>query len=376
MGPQGATGAGLGNLGHVTTTVDSGGDVGSNPSQAIGIDGFPFISYTDTSNNDLRVMHCSNTACSTHDAPRTLDSTGLVGGQSNVTIGTDGFPIISYLDSGNQDLKVVHCTNVGCSSNDTPRTLDSTGNTGIASGIAIGTDGFAIIAYLNTTNFDSKVVHCSNTACSTNTAPRILDSAGTYGGGASIAIGADGLPIIAYRDITAGSTRITHCTDTACSANDSPRNIEGGVSAFLQALVIGIDGLPVIAYSDSANFDLRVVHCTNIACTANSAPRVLESDISDSSRFTLVIGSDGFPITAVTSTAEDDLYVVRCTDVACATNAPHQIVDGPGSNTPREPRISIGADGLPIIVYNDESPDDLEVLHCSNPSCVPFYRPN
>ena len=219
-------------------------------------------------------------------------------------------------------------------------------------------------------------MHCTNTACSTNTAPRTVESAGSYGGGASITIGVDGLPFIAYRDIIAGSTRIAHCTDVACSANDSPRNIESGVTAFLQAVAIGIDGLPIIAYSDSASFDLRVAHCSNIACTANSTPRTLEADMIDSSRFTLAIGNDGFPIMAVTNAAETDLYIVRCTDVACATNAPHQIVDGPGTNTPREPRLSIGVDGLPVVAYNDEAPDDLEVLHCSNQSCIPFYRPN
>ena len=45
----------------------------------------------------------------------TLDSTGNVGYESSITIGADGFPIISYHDLTNQDLKVAKCGDASCS---------------------------------------------------------------------------------------------------------------------------------------------------------------------------------------------------------------------------------------------------------------------
>ena len=37
--------------------------------------------------------------------------------------------------------------------------------------------------------------------------------------------------------------------------------------------------------------------------------------------------------------------------------------------------ITIGADGLPIISYYDETNKNLKVPHCSNSRCIPFVRP-
>jgi hypothetical protein len=42
----------------------------------------------------------------------TLDSSGNVGQYSSVAIGTDGLALISYYDANNGDLKVAHCSNV------------------------------------------------------------------------------------------------------------------------------------------------------------------------------------------------------------------------------------------------------------------------
>jgi len=43
-----------------------------------------------------------------------LDSTGVVGNYSSITIGTDGLALISYYDNTFGDLRVAHCANVTC----------------------------------------------------------------------------------------------------------------------------------------------------------------------------------------------------------------------------------------------------------------------
>ncbi len=47
----------------------------------------------------------------------TVDSTGVVGSHTSITIGTDGLPVISYRDYTNDDLKVVKCANPFCLNN-------------------------------------------------------------------------------------------------------------------------------------------------------------------------------------------------------------------------------------------------------------------
>ena len=66
----------------------------------------------------------------------------------------------------------------------------------------------------------------------------------------SIAIGADGLPVISYRDSTAAALKVAQCGNAACTAGnvittvDDPVNLVGS----LTRIAIGIDGLPVISY--------------------------------------------------------------------------------------------------------------------------------
>jgi hypothetical protein len=83
------------------------------PSVTIGADGFGLISYYDKTNGDLKVAHCSDTNC-TSATITALDETGDVGKYTSITIGADGLGLISYYDNTNDGLKVAHCENAFC----------------------------------------------------------------------------------------------------------------------------------------------------------------------------------------------------------------------------------------------------------------------
>jgi hypothetical protein len=76
------------------------------------------ISYYDNSNFDLKLVHCTNAICSTFDAPIPLDTAGNVGLYTSIAIGSDTFPVISYHDLINGDLKLVHCLTISCNDAD------------------------------------------------------------------------------------------------------------------------------------------------------------------------------------------------------------------------------------------------------------------
>ena len=149
--------------GATTYRLDSGGNVGVYTSITIGADGLGLISYYDyTTNTALKVAHCSNVNCSSATRS-TLDSDlGPLLGQSytSITIGADGLGLISYYDNNNDDLKVAHCNNTACTSAATT-TLDSAG--GLCTSITIGADGLGLISYsAGYPNWDLKVAHLSN----------------------------------------------------------------------------------------------------------------------------------------------------------------------------------------------------------------------
>jgi hypothetical protein len=94
------------------TVVDGGSVVGLSTSITMGSDGLPVISYLDGLKG-LMVAHCSNLECSS--AKLTIvDGEENLGGHMSITVGADGLPVISYPDDTNDDLKVAHCGNVFC----------------------------------------------------------------------------------------------------------------------------------------------------------------------------------------------------------------------------------------------------------------------
>ena len=253
------------------TILDSVGYVGAYTSVAIGTDGFPVISYQNSSfpTGELKVAHCNDAACIGPADITTVDSSGFVGLFTSLSIGTDGFPVISYQDGfPTNDLKVAHCTDPACTGSGDITTVDSSGRVGWNTSMAIGTDGYPVISYWDGTNNDLKVAHCTDLACSSVPELTTVDSAARVGFFSSLAIGNDGFPVISYSDETGdGALKAAHCTDLACTGTVDITSVDIAGFAFFPSLAVGIDGFPVISYFDDNNSDLKAAHCRNVGCT-------------------------------------------------------------------------------------------------------------
>ena len=98
-----------------------------------------------------------------------MDSTGDdVGFYNSIAIGVDGFPVVTYIEFGdftNSDLKVAHCTDVACASPAEIFTVDGPDDVGLDIAIAIRGDGITVIGYYDLTNTDLKVALCRYTDC-------------------------------------------------------------------------------------------------------------------------------------------------------------------------------------------------------------------
>jgi len=355
---------------NTLTTLDSAGLVGHYSSVTIGADGLGLISYF--AGGDLKVAHCDNLACT--GATRTiLDSAGYVGLYTAITIGADGLGLISYHDFDNGDLKVAHCNDLACTGA-TLTTVDSTGHVGwLKTSITIGADGRGLISYYDATNYDLKVAHCDDLACTSATVTT-LDSAGDVGMYASIATGADGLGLISYYDQGNGDLKVAHCDDLACtSATITIVDSSATQVGWHTSITIGADGLGLISYYYVTNHDLKVAHCDDLACTSATLT-TLDSAGDVGHHTSITIGADGLGLIRYRDDTNGDVKVAHCSDIPC-TSATLTIVDTVGS-TGGGPYggITIGADGLGLISYIDFINYDLKVAHCSNPFCVPYWR--
>ena len=357
---------------NTINTLDSAGRVGICTSIAIGADGFPVISYYDSDNEDLKVAKCGDASCTTASVTlRTLDSTGFVGWHTSIAIGADGFPVISYYDETNGDLKVAKCGDASCTpASATLRALDVTGRVGSYTAITVGSDGYPVISYYDATNQDLKVAKCGDASCTPASATlRTLDSTGMVGYDTSIAIGADGFPVISYHDNTNFDLKVAKCGDISCTPASVIVQTLDSVNwvGFHTSIAIGADGFPIISYNDATNGDLKVAKCGDALCTPASATlRTLDS--AGGQYTSVAIGLDGFPI--ISYSGGGILKLAKCGDISCTpASATLRTLDSAGF-VGEYTSITIGADGFPVISYYDNTNSALKMVKCANPSCL------
>ncbi|MBC7709103.1 MAG: hypothetical protein H7203_03510 [Rhizobacter sp.] len=285
---------------NVVTIVDATVGVGQYSSIVIGADGGPVIAYFDAANKALKVVKCYSysKACEfrsivTVDAGAdagpncnsymctfaSVPSGGQTGQYTSIAIGSDGLPIISYFDGAN--LRVAKCGNVLCSASNIISTVDSSfadnnkAYRGTYSSISIGSDGLPIISYYNSAYTFLSTVKCLSANCTCTTANGCYSyggppnfSASNIGQYSSIAMGTDGLPIIAYYNATNLALNIARCSTADCSGSISVNAVDTGNGGRNTSITIGTDGLPIIAYVTGTTAPIiRVVKCGNAACT-------------------------------------------------------------------------------------------------------------
>ena len=289
---------------------------------AIGADGLPVIAFNELSGT-LRVAKCANAACTGTSTITTVDDppANEVGAHNAIAIGSDGLPVISYQDSSAGALKVAKCANAACTGLATITTVDDHPvlSLGEFSDIAIGADGLPVISYIDSALGALKVAKCANAACTgPATITTVDDPSNTLSGQTSIAIGPDGRPVIAYRDGTAQRLKIAKCVNQACTgaATITFSNREEGGS--FASIAIGADGLPVISSASSTGDRLFVTKCGNPECfNFGSTVSVVDGPDSTLDGFTsIAIGTDGLPVVSYIG-ASSSLKVAKCGTPGC-----------------------------------------------------------
>jgi hypothetical protein len=310
---------------------------------ATGKDGFPVISYTGgfpvvsnyvakSRDEYLRVAKCGDASCTPASVTKNIiDSTGHFGEYTSITTGKDGFPVISYFDYENRYLKVARCSDVSCTPASVTRNIiDSAEHLGEYSSITIGRDGFPVISYTDALPVDSdhdrrtgyvKVARCADASCSpASVTKNIIDSAEHVGEYSSIAIGKDGFPVISYWDITNKGLKVAKCGDASCTPAFLTKNIIDSTERVSDhtSITIGKDGFPVISYYDYKNRYLKVARCGDSSCTPASVTRNVIDSTGQAGWYTsIATGMDGLPVISYWDMTDQTLKVARCVNQFC-----------------------------------------------------------
>ncbi len=354
------------------TVADSVNNVGQHRSIARSFDGLPIISYYDASTFNLKVMRCGNAACSGGNIIRTVDTTGL-GRYTAIAVPSNGLPVISYststvvTETAASALKVAACNDLTCTGTVNLAVVDNLAvAVGRYSSMAISQDGFPVISYYDGTNGNLKVAKCVNSTCFGATITTLDGASGAdVGRYTSIAVPADGLPVISYHDVTNIDLKVVKCSVTNCSTFSTPVTVDGtGVGNNVgsrTSIAISADGFPIIAYFDDSASALKVAKCINAGCTGatviNSLTPAAQRDLS------IVVPADGRPVIAYAADT-GALSVIKCGTASCASG---NVISNVAGVTFGAAMLVPASDALPVIAYDNF---DLNVVKCSNSGCA------
>jgi hypothetical protein len=286
--------------------------------------GNPVIAYYYDPTDDLRIVHCNDPSCVGNDESIvTADSDGNVGTHASLILDAAGHPVVSYYDSDSDDLKVLHCGTASCDSGNVINRPDSAGFVGTASSIDLDLSGNPVVAYVDQTNFDLKVLHCDDPDCAPGGDSVVSpDTEGDVGPYLSLEVDAAGNPVVSYRDFTNFDLRLLHCGNPDCTSGNTitAPDTAGFVGSFT-SLVLDSEGSPVISHWDAAHARLKFVHCGNPNCSEGNWFASPDDDLNSTAPIgqytSIALDTAGRPVIAYTRHTGGGLGIVRCVDANC-----------------------------------------------------------
>lgn len=145
--------------------------------------------------------------------------------------------------------------------------------------------------------------------------------------------------------------------------------IDSEPSAGHPALAIGHDGLPVIAYQSLAN-RLIVARCLDWACSEVQRTEVAGS-YNTSRYLSLAIALNGNPAIAFREQSPQRLSLVRCVTPDCSGSGHvFRIIDDSSPSIGGYVSMAIDPDGRAAFAYQDFSAGDLVLARCTAPGCA------
>ena len=363
-----------------TVAVDTGPDqAGYYTSLALDPAGYPVVSYYDVTNGDLKVLHCNDEFCAGGDESITSPETvGNVGLGTSLVLDGSGHPVVAHYDETNDDLKVLHCNDPNCAGGDERSTApDTVGDVGFFASLALDSAGNPVVSYRDETNDDLKVLHCDDPNCAGGdesiTSPDTAD-AGYY---TSLALDAAGNPVVSYASFGFYYTlMLLHCNDPDCAGGDesvTPASGSGVASVIDSSLELDADGFPVVShyFSDgmyAPNFaDLHLAHCDNPDCTGmGNQYTVPEAAGWVGSPSSLELDAGGNPVITYADSLSNDLKLLICNDPFCVGEDETMVWADTGDAGPY-PSLELDGSGIPVISYYRDG--SLYLFRCTTPAC-------
>lgn len=323
---------------------------------------FPIISYYDATNGDLKLAVCVVSTCTKYTT-HTIDSVGNVGAYTSIKLNSSGSPVISYYDITNQNLKLAICNNTQCT-NPIIRTIDEEGNTGTWTSLVLTSSNIPIISYYDDTDSDLKLATCNTVDCATHTLSTV-DGGPTVDKGSHSAIAitpAHKLVISHYN----GSTRdleLVVCADITCSSKITRIIDSTGDTGLFSSVATTSSGIPIISYYDATYLDLNVAVCNDYACSTYDT--FSPDHLGWVGEYTsIALTSTNAPVISYYDYTNESLKLIVCANTRCSTWTTYSLDDQAGAEVGWHSAIALNQYNQPFISYADITNGMLKLARC------------
>jgi hypothetical protein len=362
-------------------TPDAEGDVGRFSALALDTSGNPVVAYHDLIGRDLKLLHCDDPRCSGDESANIAvpDAAGMVGTYISLVLDADGDPVISYYDSQAGKLELLHCDDPYCRGDESANIAvpDPSEIAGMHTSLALDAKGLPVISYYDSVNGQLKVLHCDDPGCRGDESGNIAapDVDGDVGLYTSLVLDAEGNPVISYYDATRSRLKILRCDDPACRGNEAA-NIatpDPGAAGWYSSLALDAQGNPVVAYFDSAAGRIELLHCDDPKCSGDESENAVVIDSAGTVGGYLSMALDGAanPVISYYDASNGDLKLARCVDPPCRTPESWRITAlDSTADLGLYTSLALDAGERPVISYYDLTNQDLKLLSCSDKICA------
>lgn len=246
-----------------------------------------------------------------------------------------------------------------------PNTIGTPVSNGNHVSLALDANGNPIISFQDVNSRFLKLLRCGSPACTTGNSITTVDNSGNVGASNALRLNALGNPVIAYHDGSNHTLKLVRCGNSDCSAGNLFTTADPTSDPTAISLRLDASGNPVMSYEDNVNNDLKVLHCGNPTCTLGNKLATPDSTGRVGFFSSLALNASGNPVVAYLDASLGGLKVLVCDDPACTTGNIQVLAASPGANP-----LQLDASGNPVIAYFASVPPALKVLHCGNPTCT------
>ncbi len=273
-------------------------------------------------------------------------------------------PIVAYYNFTNGDLMSAACTDSTCDTSVTERTLDSTGNVGVGTAVAVDpATGLPAVAYYDASSGDLKVYRCSVADCSAGSAT-IADGMSDRGRNPAIGFGSSTM-WIAYDDATTGEVRLASSSPPFNSFSSFALGAGSDAS-----LTIDASGFADVVFRGTPSNTLQRVRCTNATCSSAA-----QQTLGGAGRGFAPSGTrlpNGNLLVSHQEQSSGTVIATICNDIACS--APAIVPMDTGSDYGGTSVALAYANARPLVLFRDAVRADVRAAQCTTAACVAFQR--